>query len=213
MAVLVTLVLWAPDVWILWRGEPPRAVLVLVVMHLAVAVVSYNVVVHIAAAGTGGGHAVSSAAPEGTPARHTGARRGWLGGAALAQSRVAWFAMGIVALESALGIGCLLAVPAGRPSGWLPQRGSGLYVVHAVAGVVLGAGALVLVAAAVGAKRSVRISAIIGGAGVALGAGGGAFSADHELRLLGIALMFVGAMVALTGYLIAAIEAGLPGAR
>jgi hypothetical protein len=52
MAVLVTIVLWAPDVYILAKGQPPRAVAVLMVMHLAIAVVTYNALVHIAKEGT-----------------------------------------------------------------------------------------------------------------------------------------------------------------
>ncbi len=45
LAVLVTVVLWLPDIWILVRGEPPEAVAVLMVMHLAIAVVTYNAIV------------------------------------------------------------------------------------------------------------------------------------------------------------------------
>jgi hypothetical protein len=48
LAVLVTLVLWLPDVYILASGQPPRAVGVLFVMHLAIALVTYNCLVHIA---------------------------------------------------------------------------------------------------------------------------------------------------------------------
>jgi hypothetical protein len=48
MAMAVTLVLWLPDVYILWRGQPPRAVAVLFVMHLAIAVVTYTCLVHVA---------------------------------------------------------------------------------------------------------------------------------------------------------------------
>ena len=48
MAVLVTLVLWLPDLYILANGEPPKAVAVLMVMHLAIAVVTYNCLVRIA---------------------------------------------------------------------------------------------------------------------------------------------------------------------
>jgi hypothetical protein len=50
MAVLVTLVLWLPDLYILANGQPPRAVAVLMVMHLAIALVTYNSLVHIAPA-------------------------------------------------------------------------------------------------------------------------------------------------------------------
>lgn len=48
MAVAVTLVLWLPDVYILARGQPPRAVAVLFVMHLAIAVITYNCLVRLA---------------------------------------------------------------------------------------------------------------------------------------------------------------------
>jgi hypothetical protein len=48
LAVLVTLVLWLPDAYILAKGQPPRAVGVLFVMHLAIALVTYNCLVHIA---------------------------------------------------------------------------------------------------------------------------------------------------------------------
>ncbi len=48
-AVLVTLVLLLPDVWLLHQGQSGRAVAVLVVMHLAIAVVTYFTVVTVAA--------------------------------------------------------------------------------------------------------------------------------------------------------------------
>ena len=48
LAILVTLVLWLPDVWIWLRGESAQGVAVLAVMHLAIAVVTYNCLVHVA---------------------------------------------------------------------------------------------------------------------------------------------------------------------
>jgi hypothetical protein len=48
LAILVSLVLWLPDLWILLRGAPAKAVAVLVVMHLAIALVTYNALVHVA---------------------------------------------------------------------------------------------------------------------------------------------------------------------
>jgi hypothetical protein len=48
MAIAVTLVLWLPDLYILVKGQPARAVAVLMVMHLAIAVVTYNCLVRIA---------------------------------------------------------------------------------------------------------------------------------------------------------------------
>jgi hypothetical protein len=48
MAIAVTLVLWIPDVYILVLGQSATAVAVLFVMHLAIAVVTYNFLVHLA---------------------------------------------------------------------------------------------------------------------------------------------------------------------
>jgi hypothetical protein len=48
MAILVTLVLWLPDVYILASGQPAKAVGFLFVMHLAIALVTYNALVRIA---------------------------------------------------------------------------------------------------------------------------------------------------------------------
>ena len=50
MAVLVTLVLWLPDVYILYRGQNGTAVAFLFLMHLAIALVTYNLLVHLAPA-------------------------------------------------------------------------------------------------------------------------------------------------------------------
>lgn len=54
LAVLVTVVLLLPDVVIWARGEPARGVLVLMTMHVAIAVVTYNALVRIAPAGVAG---------------------------------------------------------------------------------------------------------------------------------------------------------------
>jgi hypothetical protein len=48
MAILVTAVLLLPDLWILAKGQPPKAVVVLMMMHLAIAVITYDSLVHIA---------------------------------------------------------------------------------------------------------------------------------------------------------------------
>lgn len=50
MAVAVTLVLWLPDIYILVLGQPATAVAVLFIMQLAIAVVTYNCLVHLARA-------------------------------------------------------------------------------------------------------------------------------------------------------------------
>ena len=67
MAVLVTLVLWLPDVWIWHKGQPAHAVAFLMLMHLAIALITYNLLVHLAPVRPSGGrrgrgaHAVSEA--------------------------------------------------------------------------------------------------------------------------------------------------------
>lgn len=48
LAVLVTLFLWLPDLYILYRGQPGDAVAVLMVMHVAIALVTYNLLVRAA---------------------------------------------------------------------------------------------------------------------------------------------------------------------
>jgi hypothetical protein len=47
-AILVSAVLLLPDVYILATGQPVGGVFVLVLMHIAVAVVTYNALVHLA---------------------------------------------------------------------------------------------------------------------------------------------------------------------
>jgi hypothetical protein len=48
LALLVSAVLLLPDVYLLLKGSPPKAVAVLVVMHIAIAVITYNLLVHVA---------------------------------------------------------------------------------------------------------------------------------------------------------------------
>jgi hypothetical protein len=50
LAVLVTLFLLLPDVWLLSKGQPAKAVAVLVAMHIAIALVTYNALVRLAPA-------------------------------------------------------------------------------------------------------------------------------------------------------------------
>ena len=47
-AIAVTLVLFLPDLYLLYKGQPADAVAVLMVMHVAIALVTYNALVHIA---------------------------------------------------------------------------------------------------------------------------------------------------------------------
>jgi len=73
-AILVTLVLWLPDLYILHGGQPGQAVAVLMVMHVAIAVVTYYSLVGIAPVGplpAGPGTGRPGAAQ---PGRHAGHR-------------------------------------------------------------------------------------------------------------------------------------------
>ena len=51
-----------------------------------------------------------------------------------------------------------------------------------------------------------RAGIVIGLAGLALGAGGGVFAVYHASRFAGLALMFVGSLVAFFGYLLPLVE-------
>ncbi|MHB1501745.1 MAG: DUF6069 family protein [Candidatus Dormibacteria bacterium] len=62
-AMVVMLVLWLPDLWILLHGEPPAAVLVLMLMHLAVALITYPALVKLAPVGPKSEPAVGSSLP------------------------------------------------------------------------------------------------------------------------------------------------------
>lgn len=48
LAILVTLVLLLPDLYLLYRNQPVKAVAILMAMHLAIAIVTYNALVRIA---------------------------------------------------------------------------------------------------------------------------------------------------------------------
>jgi hypothetical protein len=48
LAIAVTVVLLLPDVYILHQGQPARAVAILMVMHLAIGVITYNALVRVA---------------------------------------------------------------------------------------------------------------------------------------------------------------------
>jgi hypothetical protein len=62
-AIAVTLVLFLPDVWIWLRGEPGQGVLVLMAMHVAIALVTYNLLVHVAPMGAAIETAETASAP------------------------------------------------------------------------------------------------------------------------------------------------------
>jgi hypothetical protein len=69
LAILVTLALWLPDLYILVQGQPPEAVAVPMIMHLAIAVITCNCLVNLA-----------RVRPASRPAPRTGPRHDVLAG-------------------------------------------------------------------------------------------------------------------------------------
>lgn len=131
----------------------------------------------------------------------------------LAEHRAAWLLLlGLVVLEFGLGIVCVIMLPIGRPSGWLPPMGTTFYLLHGVIGALLCVGSLALLLSANHCgSRPLKICAVIGVVGVGLGAGGGLFAVDKSLRVIGVLLMFVGAIVAAMGYLMPAVGGAFGG--
>jgi hypothetical protein len=210
LAVIVTLVLWLPDVALLVKHEPARAVGVLMLMHLAIAVVTYNALVRIAR--------IAPIAPAQVAAPDRGGaptHAGPAGGGAtprvetpLGPGRGVWLTMlGAVTVEFGLGLAALVVVPLGRPSRWLPARGEAVYGAHALLGGVLGVSAVVLLFSVGKAGRLTRIGGWFGLIGLALGAAGGVLAVYHPLRIAGIGLMFLAPAMAFFGYLMPLIEA------
>jgi hypothetical protein len=199
LAVLVTLVLWLPDVWILLKHEPARAVGVLMAMHLGIALVTYNLLVRVAPARESrGDRSEHESAPpaellqagEEDPARASPRTAG---------RSVLWLATtlsALVGVDFALGMVALFSVPAGRPSGWLPGKGTAIYLAHAIVGLPLALGAVAFLVLVRDTGRSLKVTGWMGLIGVAVAGVGGAITDLHPLRLLGMALMFVGPMFA-----------------
>lgn len=74
LAILVTLVLLLPDLYILHMGEPAKGVAVLMLMHVSIAVVTYNLLVHIAPVRPAAAEPGAPAAGQAPRARHRHAR-------------------------------------------------------------------------------------------------------------------------------------------
>jgi integral membrane protein len=121
-------------------------------------------------------------------------------------ARLATVMAALVGVEFLLGIMALFSFSFSRPSGWLPAKGEAVYVAHAVFGLLVTAGAGVFLSRVLASSRTDRVAAWMGIIGVGLaGAGGLMTEPDSLLRFLGMALMFVGPMIAGFGYLIPAL--------
>ncbi len=193
LAVAVTLLLWLPDLWLLVLShDPVRAVGTLMAMHLAVALIAYNGLVRLA-----------------PPRRRAGTapRRGIED--LLKPARITLFVM--ASLEFVSGAAVLLAVPFGRPNGFIPKHDGVVYLVHAGVGGVLGVAAVTMLVVSWHRSRGERIGALVGVVGIAFGAVGGVMSEMYTLRRDGMGLMFIGAALAFAGYLATLVEASPAG--
>ncbi len=121
-------------------------------------------------------------------------------------ARLAALMAGLVGLEFALGIAALVFVPPGRPSGLEPTQGLAIYLVHSAIGLPISLGALVFLVRVRRSTRLSRLSGWTGAVGVGIAAIGGTLTVYQPLRLLGMGLMLVGAVVAGFGYLFPSLE-------
>ena len=112
----------------------------------------------------------------------------------------------LVGLELALGILALIFVPIGRPSALLPVKGVGFFLAHAIIGLPVAFGALLLLVQVRQSKRIARLSGWIGFLGIVFAAAGGLMTIAHPLRIGGIALMGIGTLIAGFGYLLPTFE-------
>ena len=210
LAVAVTIVLLLPDVWLLVRHEPPTAVAILMCMHLGIALVTYNALIHVAPVRVvPAGDTTKSGGGESEAGDRTGPESPSAGEVEAPPFRIGrwvWIMMMIgIGFEFAIGVVGLVVVPVHRSNGWVPGRGATIYLVHAVLGGILTLVAMWLVTVSP-RERIVRAGIVIGLAGLVLGAAGGILAAYHASRLAGLALMFVGTLVAFFGYLLPLLE-------
>jgi hypothetical protein len=195
--VVATLVLWIPDAVLFALGETAMGVATLMVMHLLVAFVTYNLLVRIAA-------------PRGSPrsCAGDGARPDGVSRLPGRLVRRIWSTMALlVVLELVLGVGVIVSVPFRRPAAIIPSRGTWIYAMHGAVGIALGIGAVVVYLLSALAGRMGRIGAVMGIVGVGIGLAGGLLATFQATRLAGMGVMLVGVVVAAVGYLAPSLEA------
>jgi len=210
LAVAVTFVLWIPDVYLLVRHQPVHAVVVLMAMHLAIALVTYNILVRVApvvepSVGPETSHAPTGCAGAGTEPGQVPVTEAGQGGER-SNSVLATALLLLVAVEFAVGVAVLVSVPTDRTSGWLPMQGRSVYLAHAILGFLIAAGALTYLVRSHRSTRILRLSGWIGGTGVGVAAAGGVLAVTHPLRLVGLGLMLLGSVAAVFGYLLPALD-------
>ncbi len=109
----------------------------------------------------------------------------------------------LIGVQFVLGFVTLASVPMGRPREWLPPRGEAVYLAHALLGLGVTLGAVVLLLRVRHSSRTYQMIGWMGFVGMALAGLGGLLTVDRSLvRFCGIALMFFGPILAGLGYLI-----------
>ena len=178
-------------------------------MHLAIALLTYNLLVRVAPVRETGACAtpIESGAPPKRPAKAEGKSAPPAPEAAeRSAERLAIVLAVLVGIDFVLGILALFSLSSGRPTGWLPKHGLDVYLAHAIVGLLLTLGAATLLVRVRGSARVLRLAGWLGGGGVAMAGAGGVLAVYHSMRLFGMALMFVGPMIAAFGYLIPLLE-------
>jgi len=212
LAVIATFVLWLPDLYLVFvKHETTSGVATLMVMHLVVALITYNVFIHVAPTRRMTDAAVSDSLEHGEMALSLEHRDDGSDTAVEqhtpAVAKALWSAMLIgVFLEFTFGLVALLFVPTSRPSVWIPAHGRVIYLMHGLFGTAILFGSVVAFVVAKTFGRRAVLGTTVGLVGIVLGAAGGLFAVDHGVRLLGMALMFVGSAVAFFGYLVPLVE-------
>lgn len=218
LAIVATIFLWIPDGWLLLRHEPFSAVGTLMMMHLAIAFITYNALTRIAVPQQLYSNArkdqdqyiaLSMTQIETVETSRTGR-----GVRSSTVHRSIWiFLLSASCFEFIIGVAALILVPYSRPSAWIPARGEFVYLTHAILGGILAIGAYGILVPALKESRITRIGSIVGCSGVTIGAAGGMLAISHSLRLIGMALMLVGVALAFFGYLTPIIEPSRTGSE
>lgn len=201
LAVVVTLVLWLPDLVILFAGENPLGVLTLATMHLAIALLTYPALVLLAPAPN-----LSSEQVHGRPGEVGPWGPEELGWARLVARPLAWgLTLGLVVVDLVFGAIAILLVPLHRPTALVPTQGTLIWGLHAALGVLLGVLGVVLALGArrlpEGIVRDARLAGTMGLVGIVAGGLGGVATIGQGLpRYLGMGVMLAGTLLALLGY-------------
>jgi hypothetical protein len=194
LALVVSVLLLLPDLWLLAKHEPVGGVGILMCMHVVIAVVTFFSLVWLAPEGRatpvsrGDASCFSVSTIEGLGSR-----------------REPWIAFVVaVGLDLLLGAVTVFFVPLSRPSGIVPLHGQILYLAHSSLGVLLALGAMLLFVLSRRVKGQgsgeLRLAGTLALLGIAVaGIGGIATIPKGPARIMGLGLMFAGTVLAAAG--------------